>query len=167
MAIRNPSFDEAGAGPGAALGWSLRSRVAREAIAELAPGEGFEGFERFSSFVSSLDASMARFFFSLAGADAFEAGWVRVPFRAELGPAERDARVFDGVPVERLEWAAVLDRWEDAATSAPFLDPLEHAWPGTDDFATDVGDVPTALAIFDGASSAERFDAATWPELGR
>lgn len=165
MAVRNPMFVEPGVGPGAALGWSLRSRVAREAIAELAPSVGFESFERFSAFVGSL-ATAERFFFSLAGADAFESGWVRVPFRAELDPAERDARVFDGVPVETLEWDALLERWEDATTAAPFADALERAWPGTDEFATDLGGVVTALAIFDGVGSAERFDG-VWPELGR
>lgn len=166
MPIQNPTFDEADSRPGLARFWTLGSHVSGQAYAEFLPGEGLESFERFAAFVGALEDASERRFFELLGADSFELGWLRVPHRSELGPAERAPHAFDGASTERFGWSAWRDAWEATPVSRPIADAFEAAWPGTDDFAPSLDEVPRAFAELDGGLTTERFDSG-WPELGR
>ena len=57
--IANPDFSQAGAAPGQAAAWTLRSSCARQSLAGFAatPPESVEGFERWSTWNGALGAA--------------------------------------------------------------------------------------------------------------
>lgn len=171
--ITNPTYDAAGPTAGSAAGWTLRSFVAREAIAGFdAPNTlGTETFERWSAFVGELAADAERAFFALAGAETFADGWAARRFVELLEPTMTLAALFRQrsgtiAPHEDFEWSSVREAWSDVIVTGALDDAFETSWRN-DMFVVDLdAAVPSAIALrlADGTYF-ERFEA--WPPMAR
>ena len=102
--IANASFQDAGAAPGLAAGWTLRSSCAREAIAAFAPGEGAESFERWTAWTSALGAAARAPFAPKGTIEGFDA-WPNALFADSMSPGLVDRTMADGF--ETGWWSAV------------------------------------------------------------
>ena len=93
--ITNSSFVNADTGPGTAVGWTLRSTCAREAIAPFAPGESVEGFERWTTAASGLASASLAPFAPNGTIEMFDA-WPNALFALELSAGLVAAVMTDG-----------------------------------------------------------------------
>jgi hypothetical protein len=93
--IANASFVNADTGPGTAVGWTLRSACAHEAIAPFAPGESVESFERWTTIASGLASASLAPFAPNGTIEMFDA-WPNALFALELSAGLVAAVVTDG-----------------------------------------------------------------------
>ena len=163
--IENADFTDAGAMPGTALRWSLRTHVAREAIAAFgAPPHGEEAFERWSAFNGDFDAVVGdRVFFGLAGSDDFD--WLRSAFVDQLEPTMTLPALFGTSIADAFAWDALIEDLASAAIAGRFNDDLEHDWRN-DVFFTELDAAHVVAALFAAGPSSETFDG-SWPALTR
>ena len=159
--IQNPSFEEAGAGPGEALGWTLITSVANQEFA-LFDGVGYEDFELWHAFIENSDSFIEATFGVIDAAEDFEKLWgpfdgsdpkfgVLVPpigypgnqgFLFELGQTA-DAEFFGSGGAESFEvgWGqdTPLFSWDDVDSELAIFDSgltfenFEEGW-GNDDY---------------------------------
>jgi len=92
MAIRNPSFSDAGLFPGEAQHWTFFSETKLESIAGFGaePETAWEDFEQWGKRLSTLeDLTVVRAFFDAtsAGFEGFERGWENNLYLFEHSPA--------------------------------------------------------------------------------
>jgi hypothetical protein len=162
--IGNATFQAAGSAPGEAVGWTLRSFCAREAIASFAPGESVEGFERWTPWTGALDLFTRAPIAPAGTMETFEA-WPVALFAFELTGglvAGSTADAFETswwTGATAFAWAAV-PQGESAFASAP--QEVFASWRPGEVYA--LAFVPTSLA---GAAfkegAVELFDGAAWP----
>lgn len=177
MPILNPSFEDAGAAPGFAAHWTLRTFVARERIAGFGPPphRGREDFERWFGWIDVLgDASAAVGVFEprREAFEAFEAGWGNDRFAFELPIGATAIAPLGGLGVDDFEtgWAGpFLGAWRAVvATLARFggepVEAFERGWRGSERSVWRWDDVSAAAASFDGGA-VEAFDGGDWPRI--
>jgi hypothetical protein len=165
--IANPTFDVAGATPGSAASWTLRTRVQHEAIAGLdSPREhGDESFELWSTFEEALTADAPRVFFALAGVESFEVGWTLRSFVGALDAAMVVTAVFEASVLEAFDWSPLVVDWAGVIVAGTFDDALEAAWRN-DVFLTRFDDAaPVSARLVEGVR-VESFEG-VWPVIGR
>lgn len=179
MPILNPSFEDAGAAPGLAAHWTLRTFVARERIAGFGPPphRGREDFERWFAWIGALDeASRAVGVFEprREAFEAFEAGWGNDLFAFELPIGATASAPFGGRGVDDLEtgWTAgpFVATWRDvvaalARFAAEPMEAFERGWRGSERFVWAWSGVTAAAATFDGGVATESFDGSDWPRI--
>lgn len=95
--IANPDFSQAGATPGQAAAWTLRSSCARQSIAAFAatPPESVESFEWWSSWTGALGAARFAPFASNETMEVFDQ-WPNPLFAFELSEGLVQAHFRDG-----------------------------------------------------------------------
>jgi len=173
MAIANPSFEDAGAAPGQAEHWTLRSVASLERIAGFGPDlyRVWEDFDRWFDLVLSLgpgDVAIA-FFDPLAeGYEDFEEAWDNDLYLTELPSGQVITAPFGGGAVEDLEdgWdnTAYAWSWDDVGSVTGSFDgepreDFEDQWAGNQSYAWSWGSVSSAAAMFDGgAQNREDFE---------
>jgi len=173
MAISNPSFEDAGAAPGRAEHWTMRTAAALERIAGFGPDphRAWEDFERWFDLVLSLgpgDVALA-FFDPLAeGYEDFEEAWDNDLYMTELPSGLVVTAPFGGGAVEDLEegWDNVpyARAWEEVAGVTGVFDgepreDFEDQWRSNQSYAWSWGSVTSATAMFDaGALNREDFE---------
>lgn len=165
--IANPTFDVAGATPGSAASWTLRTLVQREAIAGFdSPREhGDESFELWSPLEETLAVDAPRVFFALAGVESFEVGWTLRSFVDALDAAMVVAAEFDASVYEAFEWSPLVVDWGGVIVAGAFDDALEAAWRN-DMFLTHLDDAAPVSASFVESVHVESFEG-VWPVIGR
>jgi hypothetical protein len=169
MPIANPTFADAGATPGSAARWTIRSLCRRARIAAFGPTpeEALESFERWCSHLSRFDDVVApHAFFDAAprGFEAFEA-WLPGAFLFTHDDALLEDARFAGELSEDFGTAwvpALLLAWESATSIV-----ASFGAAGAESFeAWTLAAPPTfANAAFAGSASAEAFKT-SWPALG-
>ena len=173
MAIANPSFEDAGAAPGQAEHWTLRTSASLERIAGFGPDpyRAWEDFERWFDLMLSLgpgDVTLA-FFDPLAeGYEDFEEAWDNDLYMTELPSGQVVTAPFGGGAVEDLEdgWdnTAYAWSWDDVGSVTGSFDgepreDFEDQWAGNQSYAWSWGSVSSAAAMFDGgAQNREDFE---------
>ena len=173
MAISNPSFEDAGAAPGQAEHWTMRTAAALERIAGFGPDphRAWEDFERWFDLVLSLgpgDVALA-FFDPLAeGFEDFEEAWANDLYMTELPTGLVVTAPFGGGAVEDLEegWDNVpyARAWEEVAGVTGVFDSepredFEDQWRSNQSYAWSWGSVTSATAMFDaGGQNREDFE---------
>lgn len=172
MALLNPSFEDAGAQPGAALHWTLLASTGVEVLAGFghAPEEAWEDFERWHALRDSLEevgVVLAFFGSAFAGCEEFESGWANVVYLYELPPAMLVTAAFDGLAAEECEtgWhnAPYAREWADVTAAAGVFDGESHedfedGWRGNQSYAWTWEALTTGAALFDaGAQPFEDF----------
>ena len=173
MAIANPSFEDAGAAPGQAEHWTLRTSASLERIAGFGPDpyRAWEDFDRWFDLVLSLgpgDVVLA-FFDPLAeGYEDFEEGWSNDLYLTELPSGQVVTAPFGGGAVEDMEdgWdnTAYAWSWDDVGSVTGSFDgepreDFEDQWAGNQSYAWSWGSVSSAAAMFDGgAQNREDFE---------
>jgi hypothetical protein len=163
--IANPDFSQAGATPGQAAGWTLRSVCARASIAAFAgaPAEPVEGFERWSSWSGALGTATFASFAANEAAEAFDR-WPDPLFAFELTEGLVQARAQDGFDAGWWTGAAHF-AWSDVSappvvfTGGASLDTFGGWRPG-DVYLFAFADAALTRAVFHGEAS-EIFDAWT------
>jgi hypothetical protein len=164
MPVANPTFADAGATPGSAAHWTIRSLCQRARIAAFGPTpeEARESFERWCSRLSRFDdvvATRAFFDAALRGFEAF-AMWLPGAFLFAHDDALLEDALFAGELGEDFgnAWIpALLLAWESASSIATGAESFEAWSPAA---------APTfAKAAFAGSASAEAFET-SWPALG-
>ena len=163
--IENSDFTDAGATSGTALRWSMRTHVAREAIAAFdVPAQGEESFERWSAFHGDFDDVVGdRVFFGLAGSDGFD--WLRSAFVDQLEPTMTLPALFGASTADAFAWDTLVEELATAVVAGAFNDDLERDWRN-DVFFTELDAAHVATALFDASSASETFEG-TWPALTR
>ena len=159
MGLLNPSFEEAGAGPGEAADWTLVTFVARERIAGFGdPCRAWEGFAWSELVLAFDDGDLALAFFDplAEGFEDFRDAWDNDHFLLELPSGQVVA--YPDEPFE-IGWANddYATAWAAIAAAAALFDgelaedfPLPFAW--------DWASATAASATFDGgADSVEDF----------
>lgn len=173
MALRNPSFEDAGEHAGEAAHWILTAVTSREQIAGFGlPPRAWEDFERWFVLWPSLeDVAVVRAFFDRAveGYEDFDEGWANSGYLYELLPALLVTCGFGGRSVE--DCAAGWDNepylrdWERvpsaaAAFSSEEAESFEARWTHAP-YAQTWEDVVSFSARFDvGARPIEDFESA-------
>ena len=173
MPISNPSFEDAGAAPGQADHWTMRSAAALERIAGFGPDpfRAWEDFERWFDLVLSLgpgDVALA-FFDPLAeGYEDFEEAWANDLYMTELPSGQIVTAPFGGGAVEDVEtgWNndAYAWAWEEVAGVTGNFDgepreDFEDQWRSNQSYAGSWGAVSSQTAMFDGgAQNREDFE---------
>jgi hypothetical protein len=170
MALKNPSFEEAGRYPGEAAHWVLVAVCTAQEIAGFGPDpmRACEDFERWSSLRGSFDEiEVVRCFFDALrdGFEAFEIGWGNSAFLRDLldGPVARC--LFSSRPQETFElgWVATpAFNWSTlpcvvAPFSAGDRESFEAGWNGNERFHWQWEDLPSSRALFVGYQTAEFF----------
>lgn len=108
MALRNPTFADAGALPGEAAHWSLSAVTSLQRLAAFGPA-GREDFESWTAHFASLaDVVAARGFFGNDGFDDFERAWANSAFLFELPTGRLVTCAFGGASVETWTLPAPL-----------------------------------------------------------
>ena len=173
MAILNPSFEDAGAHPGAAEHWTLQTFTGLRRIAGFGPvpHRAWEDFERWSELLDDFDGLTVAiaFFDPLAeGVEDFEESWDNDLYLTELPTGQVVTASFGGGAVEDMEdgWSNVpyATAWEDVASVAGLFDAepredFEEQWRSNQAFAWAWSDVVSGAALFDGgAQSVEDFE---------
>ena len=175
MPILNPGFEDAGAEPGQAAHWTLRTFVARERIAGFgpAPHRGVEDFARWAgTWLGALEDVVVGVFEPLREArEAFEGGWDNDTFAFELPIGSMVIGSFSGATSDGLEagWGAgpFLGLWADVLAARAVFDggPEEDfagGWRANEGFAWVWDDVGAHRATFDGEAQ-ETFEAGWTP----
>lgn len=176
MPILNGGFEDAGAVPGEAAHWTLRTSVAREGIAGFGPAPyiGWEDFDRWFGWLAALDdaSPTVAVFEPLRGAlESFEGGWDNDRFVDELPVGEMVIGAFAGRDVEDLEvgWSAgpFVEAWsavraELARFDAEREEDFSEGWRGNERFMWSWAGVTAERAVFDGADPVESFER-SWP----
>jgi hypothetical protein len=173
MALLNPSFEDAGALPGAAAHWTLTAVTSREAIAAFgaAPAEAFERFERWFSLVSVFAPSstvLAFFDGAREGFEDFEEAWANSLYLREFQPAVLVPLLTPAPETFDATWrnAGYCHAWGAIASAAASFGPstaesFEDHWRGNEAFARDLASVATDVARFEpGAKPLEAFETA-------
>lgn len=177
MALRNPSFEDAGLRPGEAQHWTLTAVTSLEVLAGFgpAPEEAWEDFERWYTLRASLESMpvVQALFDTLAeGHEDFEEGWANRLYFLELPPAQVVACPFRSGPVEHLEsgWSNVpyaLSWGNVGALAALFngepLEDFEEGWRLNERFATSWESVSSNSALFSGGAQPHEDFENTWP----
>ncbi len=133
--ITNSSFVNADTGPGTAVGWTLRSICAREAIAPFAPGESVESFERWTTAASGLASASLASFAPNGTIEMFDA-WPNALFALELSAGLVAAVMTDGFEAGWWEgtaafvWSSVAQLTGVFAGGAP-IESFAGWQPGT------------------------------------
>lgn len=161
--IRNGSFQDAGASPGAAAGWALRSLCAREAIAGFTPGDSVEGFERWTQWAGALDAVAHAPFAPTGVLETFEA-WPVALFAFEL-----TGGLVAGTALEAFEsawWTGAPAFTWGVVTQVPSSfggspQELFSAWRPGEVYALAFAATALVAAVFK-AGALELFDGAEW-----
>ena len=173
MAISNPSFEDAGAAPGQAEHWTMRTAASLERIAAFGPDphRAWEDFERWFDLVLALspgDVALG-FFDPLAeGLEDFEEAWANDLYMTELPSGLVVTATFGGGAVEDLEdgWDNVpyARAWEEVAGVTGVFDgepreDFEDQWRSNQSYAWSWGSVTSATAMFGGgAQNREDFE---------
>jgi len=136
--IVNPSFEEAGPGPGEAKGWTLTSLATAEEWAAFGttPPRATEDFGEWSGTEAAIFAfTPAHLQAAVFGPvnkeqETFEAGWSNDTFILDLGSTPTEAAEFDATPeaVEDFEddWlsgGAWASSWQDVTGQAAIFGP--------------------------------------------
>lgn len=176
MPIFNGGFEDAGAAPGEAAHWTLRTSVAREGIAGFGPAPfvGWDDLERWFGWLGALDdasPTVAVFEPRREALESFEGGWRNDHFADALPLGEMVVAAFAGRDVEDLEvgWSAgpFLETWSAVTTALARFDAereedFSEGWRGNELFEWSWSGVTSAPAVFDGADAAESFER-SWP----
>ena len=173
MALLNPSFEDAGAFPGDAQGWTLVTICSAERIAGFGPLplEAWEGFERWFAWVARIADTttvVALFDARAEVREDFDEGWSNDLFLVEMPPAQLSAGLFSGTAVENMEsgWSNVpyAMAWSEVAGAAGPFDGEPHEdfdeqWRSNQAFVWTWGQGTSVNASFDGGTDAdEDFD---------
>ncbi len=162
--IANPDFSQAGAAPGQAAGWTLRSVCARQSIASFTatPAEPLEGFEQWSAWTGALGTATFAPFDGGETSEVFD-GWPNALFALELSEGLVAARELDGFEAGWWTGAAHF-AWGDVTAVVGVFGggPLEtfDKWRPADGYLLAFTDAALARATFHGEAS-EIFDAWT------
>lgn len=163
MAILNPSFEDAGAEPGAAQHWTLSTSVAGQRIAGFGPTphEAWEGFERwFELFVSFPPGALALAFFDpiAEGFEDFEEAWSNDLYLTELPSGQVITAPFGGGAVEDMEdgWSNVpfTTDWSAVTAVTGIFDgepreDFEDEWRNNQSYAWQWAALAAQTALFD------------------
>jgi hypothetical protein len=139
MGLLNPTLHEAGATPGSAQHWELRSLCQAQRVAAFGPSplQAVETFERWGKLEAAFGEGalvLALFDAQPEGVEDFEESWGAGPFLLELPLAQLDPCLFAGNAVEDMAGGWIV---------GPFL--------------ADWADVSVAPALF-GGTARESFD---------
>jgi len=173
MAIANPSFEDAGAAPGQAEHWTLRTNAALERIAGFGPDphRAWEDFDRWFDLVLSLDPGEVAiaFFDTLAeGYEDFEDSWDNDLYMTGLPSGQVITSPFGGGAAENLEagWSndAYAWSWDEVSGVTGSFDgepheDFEEQWRSNQSYVWSWGSVAFNTAMFDGGTqSREDFE---------
>lgn len=179
MPILNPSFEAAGAAPGLAAHWTLRTFVARERIAGFGPPPhlGREDFERWLVWTDAFDrasAAVAVFEPRRQAFEDYEAGWGNDAFLFELPVGATAVAPFgpDGPEGFETGWAGLfLATWgfvtaERASFGGETAEGFLRGWRAAEAAVWAWAATPSRSVVFAGGEPAESFEGGDWPSLG-
>lgn len=173
----NPTFTDAGAAPGQAAHWTLRTFCAAERIAAFgpAPHEAWEGFERWFDLRLAFaqgDLAMALFDPIPEGHEDFEEAWANDNYLSELPAGQIAVATFGDGTIEDLEhgWSNVpfATSWaEVTATVGVFagspVENLESGWRSNEAYQFSWDDLSMATCLFDAGSEPREPFEGLWP----
>lgn len=163
--ILNPRFQDAGASPGQANHWTIRSFTSRRSIAGFgpAPETAWDGFERWFARLESRPAiSFTRFYFEGMSSEDFENAWNNSVYLRDLLPAMKARSTMSDFNV----LSAVFNWSELDVADEKVSETFESGWRSNESSARSWDDVPSSPARFNGGSSTvESFEDGSWPLL--
>ena len=171
MPISNPSFEEVGALPGEAAGWTLTCVCTAEQAAGFGPPpeSAREDFERWLAWMDGFgegDLVFALFDALPEAREDFEEGFANETWLGAWHPGFAEACVFGDDVAESFDagWAtdAWARGWDEVASEAAAFGADPHEDFGVEPWRASWNDVTDDAARFDGGTTTEETFAGTW-----
>ena len=159
--VVNPSFEQPGASPGEAQGWTLTSLATAEDWAPFGT-RAVEDFDEWDGTEATIftfapaDLNAAVFGPTGKPEETFGAGWGNDTFLEDLDGTPTEAAEFDaGAPLEVesfIDWlagGAWAASWDDVASQAAPTEDFELGWSGNDSAVFSWDSLLAESALFD------------------